>query len=55
MQVKSIKISPDPPQIGKDLTIIASGSVKEEIEVIVHSRFVALITYAVRRKGLMRM
>ncbi|CAE6479685.1 unnamed protein product [Rhizoctonia solani] len=32
VQVKSIKLSPDPPQIGKDLTITARGVVTRRIE-----------------------
>ncbi|KAF8688433.1 hypothetical protein RHS03_09445, partial [Rhizoctonia solani] len=32
VQVKSIKLSPDPPQIGKDLTITARGVVTRKIE-----------------------
>ncbi|KAG8683322.1 Phosphatidylglycerol/phosphatidylinositol transfer protein [Ceratobasidium sp. 395] len=32
VQVHSIKVSPDPPQIGKDLTITASGYVGQKIE-----------------------
>ncbi|KAF8604792.1 hypothetical protein BDV93DRAFT_81950 [Ceratobasidium sp. AG-I] len=32
VQVKSIKLSPDPPQIGKDLTITARGVVSQKIE-----------------------
>ncbi|KAJ1300935.1 hypothetical protein OPQ81_003361 [Rhizoctonia solani] len=32
VQVKSIKLSPDPPQIGKDLTITARGVVTRKVE-----------------------
>ncbi|KEP48028.1 phosphatidylglycerol/phosphatidylinositol transfer protein [Rhizoctonia solani 123E] len=32
VQIESIKLSPDPPQIGKDLTITARGVVTERIE-----------------------
>ncbi|CAE6454039.1 unnamed protein product [Rhizoctonia solani] len=32
VQVQSIKLSPDPPQIGKDLTITARGVVTRKIE-----------------------
>ncbi|CAE7136595.1 unnamed protein product [Rhizoctonia solani] len=32
VQIKSIKLSPDPPQIGKDLTITARGVVTQKIE-----------------------
>ncbi|KAL5639544.1 hypothetical protein ACGC1H_006240 [Rhizoctonia solani] len=32
VQIKSIKLSPDPPQIGKDLTITARGVVTQRIE-----------------------
>ncbi|KAG8732318.1 Phosphatidylglycerol/phosphatidylinositol transfer protein [Ceratobasidium sp. 423] len=32
VQVESIKLSPDPPQIGKDLTITARGVVQAKIE-----------------------
>ncbi|CEL58724.1 Phosphatidylglycerol/phosphatidylinositol transfer protein OS=Cryptococcus neoformans var, neoformans serotype D (strain JEC21 / ATCC MYA-565) GN=NPC2 PE=3 SV=1 [Rhizoctonia solani AG-1 IB] len=32
VKVKSIKLSPDPPQIGKDLTITARGVVTRKIE-----------------------
>lgn len=33
VQVKSIKVSPDPPVPGQDLTVFAEGTVRERVEV----------------------
>ncbi len=33
VDIKSIKISPDPPQKGQDLNVTVSGTVKEVVEV----------------------
>jgi hypothetical protein len=55
VQVKSIKLSPDPPQIGKDLTITARGVVTRKIEVFKRCPPAALITYPMHRMALMRM
>lgn len=33
IQIKSIQVSPDPPQPGKDLTVTVNGEAVEQIEV----------------------
>ena len=33
IQIKSVSISPDPPQPGKNLTVYASGTVSELVDV----------------------
>lgn len=40
VDVKSISVSPDPPQPGKNLTVVASGTVRKEVKVSLLMHFV---------------
>ena len=38
IQIDSIKVSPDPPKPGQDLTVIVEASAQEEVEVRLHAK-----------------